>query len=164
MILERFQSKILNWVAAESQVFEWQSNGDKVVFTNGCFDLLHYGHIHYLAEARALGNRLIIGLNSAASVSRLKGTHRPINDEKTRLFQLAAMEFVDGIVVFEEDTPYNLIQFLQPDILVKGGDWKPEQIVGADIVLKKGGMVKSLAFIKGYSTTKIEQKIKNMDT
>ncbi|MFT5166587.1 MAG: rfaE bifunctional protein nucleotidyltransferase chain/domain [Saprospiraceae bacterium] len=162
-MLERFQSKILKGEAAKEQVFEWQSKGEKVVFTNGCFDLLHYGHIHYLAEARTLGDRLIIGLNSAASVSRLKGAHRPINDEKTRLFQLAVMEFVDAIVVFEEDTPYELIYFLQPDVLVKGGDWKPEQIVGAEVVLKKGGEVKSLDFVAGYSTSKIEQKIKDMD-
>lgn len=160
-MFERIQSKILNWESAETQIFEWQSKGEKVVFTNGCFDLLHFGHIQYLAEARSLGDRLIIGLNNAASVTRLKGPNRPINDEKTRLFQLAAMEFVDAIVIFEEDTPYNLIYFLQPDILVKGGDWQPDQIIGADIVLKKGGEVKSLDFVKGYSTSIIEQKIKD---
>lgn len=160
-MIKNLQSKILNWDAAKQQVESWQSESEKIVFTNGCFDLLHYGHLHYLSEARALGDRLVIGLNSADSVSRLKGKHRPINDEQTRLFQLAAMEFVDLVVVFEEDTPFDLINLLQPDILVKGGDWKPEQIVGADIVLKKGGEVKSLAFVKGYSTTSIEEKIKN---
>jgi D-glycero-beta-D-manno-heptose 1-phosphate adenylyltransferase len=162
-MLERFESKILNWETAEEQVYEWQANNEKVVFTNGCFDLLHYGHIHYLAEARALGDRLIIGLNSAASVSRLKGAHRPINDDKTRLFQLAVMEFVDAVIIFEEDTPYELIYFLRPDVLVKGGDWEPEQIVGAEVLLKSGGEVKSLAFVPGYSTTQIEQKIKEAD-
>ncbi len=161
-MLEQYQSKILNWETAEKQVIKWRSAGDKIVFTNGCFDLLHYGHLHYLSEASTLGNRLIIGLNSAPSVSRLKGAHRPINDEKTRLFQLAVMEYVDGLVVFEEDTPFELIQLLKPDVLVKGGDWKPEQIVGSDIVLKNGGVVKSLKFVDGYSTTRIEQKIKNI--
>lgn len=159
-MLEDFRSKILDWAAAENQVQIWQQAGDRIVFTNGCFDLLHYGHLHYLAAARDLGDRLVIGLNAAASVSRLKGSHRPINDEPTRLFQLAVMEFVDLVIPFEEDTPFDLIQTLQPDILVKGGDWKPAQIVGADIVLKKGGIVKSLAFVEGYSTTNIESKIK----
>ncbi len=158
-MIEDLHSKILNWEAAEEQVHNWQTEGEKIVFTNGCFDLLHYGHLHYLAEARDLGDRLVIGLNSASSVSRLKGNHRPINDEKTRLFQLAAMEFVDVVVVFEDDTPLTLIQLLQPDVLVKGGDWKPDQIVGSNIVLSKGGEVKSLAFVEGYSTTRIEEKI-----
>jgi D-glycero-beta-D-manno-heptose 1-phosphate adenylyltransferase len=131
------------------------------VFTNGCFDLLHFGHLHYLAAARDLGERLVIGLNSAASVSRLKGKHRPINDELTRQHTLAALAFVDAVVVFEEDTPLNLIQIVQPDILVKGGDWSADQIVGAEVVLSKGGQVLSLPFIAGYSTTNIEQKILN---
>lgn len=156
---EYLKSKILDWEGAKNQVVDWQLKGQKVVFTNGCFDLLHYGHIHYLAEARGLGDRLVIGLNSAASVRRLKGTHRPINDEPTRLFQLVAMEFVDAVVVFEEDTPLALIELLKPDVLVKGGDWKPEQIVGAKQVLENGGRVQSLAFVEGYSTTSIEQKI-----
>lgn len=158
-MIENFHSKILNWEAAEAKVHAWQAADEKVVFTNGCFDLLHYGHLHYLAEARSLGDRLVIGLNSAASVSRLKGIHRPINDEKTRLYQLAVMEFVDVVVLFEEDTPFELIKLLQPNILVKGGDWKPDQIVGSDIVLERGGEVKSLAFVNGYSTTNIEAKI-----
>lgn len=161
MILRSLRAKIHTRETAASQVRSWQQSGSKVVFTNGCFDLLHYGHLHYLAEARDLGDFLVIGLNSAASVSRLKGAHRPINDEQTRQFQLAALQMVDMVVVFEEDTPFDLIQALQPDILVKGGDWRPDQIVGADIVLAKGGAVKSLAFVEGYSTTKIEEKIKN---
>lgn len=137
----------------------WRAAGQRIVFTNGCFDLLHYGHLHYLAEARDLGNRLVIGLNSGASVRRLKGPTRPINDELTRAHTLASLEMVDAVVVFDEDTPLELIRLVQPDVLVKGGDWKPEQIVGADLVLARGGEVRSLPFVEGYSTTNIEQKI-----
>ena len=121
---------------------------------------MHFGHIHYLAEASELGDRLVIGLNSEASVKRLKGEHRTINDEVTRQYLLAALEFVDGVVVFEEDTPLELIKTILPDVIVKGGDWKSEQIVGSDIVLANGGQVKSLVFKEGYSTTLIEEKIR----
>jgi rfaE bifunctional protein nucleotidyltransferase chain/domain len=138
---------------------QWRAAGERVVFTNGCFDLLHYGHLHYLAAARDLGERLVVGLNSAASVRRLKGPHRPINDELTRTHTLAALAFVDAVVVFEDDTPLELIKIVQPDVLVKGGDWSPTQIVGADFVLARGGQVLSLPFVGGYSTTNIEQKI-----
>lgn len=160
-MIEKIKAKILNWEQAAETLAIWKANSDRVVFTNGCFDLLHFGHLHYLAEARNLGERLVVGLNSENSVRRLKGPHRPINDENTRQFQLAALEFVDAVVVFEEDTPLKLITLLQPEILVKGGDWSADQIVGADIVLSKGGVVKSLPFVDGYSTTLIEQKIKN---
>jgi len=138
---------------------KWRTAGQRIVFTNGCFDLLHYGHLHYLSAARDLADRLVIGLNSAASVRRLKGANRPINDELTRTHLLAALEVVDAVVVFEEDTPLELIKIVQPEILVKGGDWKPEQIVGSDLVLARGGKVLSLPFVEGYSTTNIERKI-----
>jgi len=138
---------------------EWRANGHRIVFTNGCFDLLHYGHLHYLAQARDLADRLVVGLNSADSVRRLKGPHRPINDELTRTHLLAALQMVDAVVIFEADTPLELIKIVQPEILVKGGDWKPEQIVGSDLVLACGGQVLSLPFVEGYSTTNIEQKI-----
>lgn len=140
---------------------EWKEAGKKVAFTNGCFDLLHVGHVLYLEEAKALGDVLVVGLNSDASVSRLKGPNRPIQDEYTRAHVLAALQSVDMVVLFPEDDPYNLISMLKPDILVKGGDWKIEQIVGSDIVLANGGDVKSLSFVEGYSTTLIEQKIQN---
>ena len=152
-------AKIKTWEDLEKATEKWRTKGEKIVFTNGCFDLLHYGHLHYLAEARALGDRLIIGLNSEASVKRLKGENRPINDELTRQHTLASLAFVDAVVIFEKDTPLELIKVVQPDILVKGGDWKPEQIVGSNVVLARGGAVKSLAFIEGYSTTNIEEKI-----
>ncbi len=142
-------------------VSQWRAAGERIVFTNGCFDILHYGHLHYLAEARDLGNRLVIGLNSGDSVRRLKGPSRPINDEATRAHLLAALEVVDAVVFFDEDTPLELIKIVQPDVLVKGGDWKPEQIVGSDLVLARGGGVRSLPFVDGYSTTNIEQKIRS---
>ena len=139
----------------------WKQAGERIVFTNGCFDLLHIGHIAYLKEARSLGDRLIIGVNSDASVQRLKGKHRPIKDQENRLAILSSLEMVDACLLFEEDTPYRIIQLIQPDILVKGGDWKVSEIVGSDIVLKNGGSVQSLKFLDGYSTTKLEEKIKS---
>jgi D-glycero-beta-D-manno-heptose 1-phosphate adenylyltransferase len=157
---KKIHNKIQNQEDIKASVSHWQSKGYKIVFTNGCFDLLHYGHIHYLAEAKDLGDKLIVGLNAAPSVRRLKGPHRPINDELTRQHLLAALQMVDAVVVFEEDTPYNLIKIIMPDILVKGGDWQPHQIVGSDIVLANGGKVMSLPYIEGYSTTNIEKKIK----
>jgi D-glycero-beta-D-manno-heptose 1-phosphate adenylyltransferase len=160
-MLAQIEAKIHTWDSAQAAVQSWQQKGDTVVFTNGCFDLLHYGHLHYLAQARDLGQRLVLGLNSAASVGRLKGPHRPINDELTRTWQLASLSFIDAVVPFEEDTPWELLQVLQPDILVKGGDYEIATIIGADIVLARGGQVLTLPFVAGYSTTSIEQKIKN---
>ncbi len=160
-MIELIKAKILDDKTLKATVARWRLLDQKIVFTNGCFDLLHYGHLHYLVQAKSLGNKLIIGVNAAESVKRLKGTHRPINDDLTRYHLLAALSFVDAVIEFTEDTPYNLIATIQPDILVKGGDWQPHQIVGADLVLARGGIVKSLPFIEGYSTTNIETKIKN---
>jgi D-glycero-beta-D-manno-heptose 1-phosphate adenylyltransferase len=159
-MFKTIESKILDATTAQLQVEKWQSEGLEIVFTNGCFDLLHYGHVRYLAEARALGDKLVVGLNSTDSVRRLKGEHRPINDELTRQTVLAALQSVDIVVVFQSDTPYDLIYLLKPDILVKGGDWQPTQIVGSDWVLENGGQVLSLPFRDGYSTTNLETKIK----
>ncbi|GHS85068.1 hypothetical protein FACS1894201_04370 [Bacteroidia bacterium] len=127
----------------------------KVVFTNGCFDILHRGHVEYLQKARSLGDKLIVGLNSDASVQRLKGKGRPVQDQESRKIVLAALRCVDEVILFDEDTPYELIQRLQPDVLVKGGDYQPENIVGYDIVTAKGGQVLCLDFVQGYSTTNI---------
>ena len=160
-MLETIKSKIQSWKAIQQTAKKWRNAGKKIVFTNGCFDILHYGHIHYLADARALGDVLIIGMNSAASVSRLKGPHRPINDEITRTHLLASLEMTSAVVLFEQDTPLELIKVVRPDVLVKGGDWQPHQIVGSDFVLANGGEVKSLPFIDGYSTTSIEEKIRS---
>jgi D-beta-D-heptose 7-phosphate kinase/D-beta-D-heptose 1-phosphate adenosyltransferase len=158
--LTNIQAKILSLAEAETLVQNWHTKGETIVFTNGCFDLLHYGHLTYLAQARDLGDRLVVGLNSTPSVKRLKGVHRPINDDLTRTYQLAALACVDAVVIFDDDTPYTLIEKLKPTILVKGGDYMPDTIVGADIVKAMGGQVRCLPFIAGYSTTALEQKIK----
>ncbi len=160
MQLDLIRDKINTFDSVETLVNQWKNAGLTIVFTNGCFDILHYGHLHYLAAARDLGDRLVVGLNSAASVSRLKGAHRPLNDELTRQYLLAALSFIDAVVVFDEDTPIELIKRVKPTILVKGGDYTLDQIVGADIVIENGGQVMSLPFVAGYSTTNLEQKIK----
>ena len=153
-------SKITNISSLKTQVQSWQSMGQKVVFTNGVFDLLHIGHITYLAKAAELGQKLIIGLNADSSVRRIKGESRPVNDQNSRAAILAALFFVDAIVVFEEDTPLNLISTLLPDILVKGADYSVENIVGSKEVLANGGEVKTIDFVEGYSSTSIIEKIR----
>jgi rfaE bifunctional protein nucleotidyltransferase chain/domain len=133
-----------------------QNNRNKrVVFTNGCFDILHLGHVKYLAAAKAKGDMLVVGLNTDASVRKLKGKSRPVNPQKDRAEVLAALEAVDFIVLFHDDTPYRLISAIAPDVLVKGGDWKKSRIVGADIVLANGGRVAVIPFVKGRSTTRL---------
>ena len=156
-ILDKIFTTVAN---LQSQVKLWQKNGDTVVFTNGCFDLLHKGHVDYLAKAADLGAKLIIGVNTDASVSKLKGPNRPIQDEQSRLQILASLYSVDAVILFNEDTPYELIKAIQPDILVNGSDYKPESIVGFDIVTAKGGVVKTIDFLPGFSTSAIEKKIK----
>jgi rfaE bifunctional protein nucleotidyltransferase chain/domain len=157
--LEAIENKILTNEDLEQRISQWQKENLKIVFTNGCFDLLHLGHVDYLAKAKDLGERLIIGVNTDASVRRLKGIYRPLQDEKSRLHILASLQVVDAVILFDQDTPYELIKRIQPDILVKGADYKPEAIVGYDIVKAKGGEVKTIEFIEGYSTTAIEQRI-----
>jgi len=155
------QEKIArDYQEAANVVKNWQQQGYDVVFTNGCFDLLHKGHILYLQEASQKGDKLIVAINADKSVSKLKGKHRPIKDEDNRSLIMAALAFVDLVVVFHEETPLELIQMITPDILVKGGDWKPHQIVGSEHVLNHGGEVLSLQFVEGYSTTALEEKIK----
>lgn len=139
---------------------EWKNAGHTIVFTNGCFDLLHLGHMDYLTKAADLGDRLFIGVNTDASVSKLKGPNRPIQDQNSRLHLLAALECVSAVMLFDEPTPYELIKTVQPDVLVKGSDYQPENIVGYDIVTAKGGKVTTIDYLPGYSTSAIEQKIK----
>jgi rfaE bifunctional protein nucleotidyltransferase chain/domain len=141
-------------------LIQWKKKG-KIVFTNGCFDILHLGHVDYLEKARALGDRLIVGLNTDSSVKKIKGPNRPVNDDYSRARIIASLQFVDAVILFEEDTPFDLISFLKPDILVKGDDYTMENIVGADIVIKNGGSVKTVPLVKGYSTSNIISKIKN---
>lgn len=147
------------WNDALHIIKAWKAEGNKIVFTNGCFDLIHMGHVLYLEEAKRKGDKLIVGVNSDSSVKKLKGIHRPIKDQINRVHILAALESVDMVLIFEENTPLELIQTILPDVIVKGGDWKPSQIVGSDIVLANGGEVLSLQFVEGYSTTALEQKI-----
>jgi len=157
--LSSIEAKITDWEQAAGCIAAWRSQGLRIVFTNGCFDILHFGHLRYLAQARDLGDRLVVGLNAESSVRRLKGPGRPIHDEPTRLLQTASLAFVDLVVAFDQDTPYELIHHLLPDVLVKGGDYSATQIVGAHLVLARGGRVETLPFVNGYSTTTIEQKI-----
>lgn len=140
-------------------VFLEENKGKKIVFTNGCFDILHRGHVSYLAEARKLGDLLVVGLNSDASVKRLKGPERPINNEDDRRYVLSQLKSVDFVEIFPQDTPLELILKVKPLVLVKGGDWKIDQIVGGKEVLAHGGDVFSLNFVNGYSTTAMIEKI-----
>jgi len=135
------------------------THGVRVVFTNGCFDLLHPGHVDYLERARSLGDHLVVGVNSDASVRRLKGVRRPVNDEQARTAVLAGLGCVDSVIIFEDDTPLELIRKIRPQVLVKGGDWPVEQIVGRDIVEADGGRVLSIPLLPGYSSTAIIERV-----
>ena len=157
--LEQIKNKIVLADDLRAIMDKEQAAGRKFAFSNGCFDLVHQGHIDYLSKSRDLADYLIIGLNSDASVRRLKGPRRPINDEYSRALMLASFVFVDYVVLFADDTPYNLIKTLQPDILIKGSDYKVEDIVGYDIVMARGGKVATLDFVPGFSTSLIEQRI-----
>jgi len=142
------------------KVLTWRRQGCRIVFTNGCFDLLHLGHVRYLRAAKHLGDRLVVGMNSDASVRRLgKDRGRPIVPQAARAEVLAALDMIDAVTIFDQDTPLELIRLVQPDVLVKGGDWKADQIVGADLVRARGGTVRSLRFVPAYSTTALVRRI-----
>ncbi|HNY43852.1 MAG TPA: D-glycero-beta-D-manno-heptose 1-phosphate adenylyltransferase [Bacteroidales bacterium] len=160
--LDLINSKIINPEKLQDFINSLKQNKETIVFTNGCFDILHYGHINYLAKAANLGSKLIVGLNSDSSVQRLKGKDRPINKEFERAFVLASLFFIDAIIIFNEDTPEKLIHNIAPDILAKGGDYKVEEIAGSDFVLKNGGKVEIIQFVEGYSSTKIINKVSNI--
>ncbi|MFA4852902.1 MAG: D-glycero-beta-D-manno-heptose 1-phosphate adenylyltransferase [Bacteroidales bacterium] len=138
----------------------WKFRDSKFVFTNGCFDILHLGHIDYLSKAADLGKILIIGLNTDDSVKRIKGNSRPLINENARAIILASLGFVNAVILFDEDTPYELIKIIRPDILVKGGDYEPEKIIGYDIVKETGGEIVTIDILKGYSTSLLIEKIK----
>lgn len=164
--LASIKNKILN----NTKIIKgWQDKNQTIVFTNGCFDILHRGHIEYLAQTADYADKLVVGVNSDASVKALnKGSSRPIQDENSRALIIAALDFVDAVVIFNEDTPYNLICNIIPNVLVKGGDYdssvtdkqSPKYIVGSDVVKANDGNVQVIQFVEGYSTTKIEEKIK----
>ncbi|HCA42350.1 MAG TPA: D-glycero-beta-D-manno-heptose 1-phosphate adenylyltransferase [Bacteroidetes bacterium] len=153
---------ILNRENLNTEIQKLKNEDKKIVFTNGCFDILHKGHITYLNESKSLGDVLIVGVNSDDSVKKLKGDERPVTNENDRMYALDNLKPVDFVILFTEDTPYNLIKEIIPDILVKGGDWTPDKIIGSNIVLGNGGEVKSLKFVNGYSTTNILEKIKKL--
>lgn len=157
---EIINNKIYTTETLKRQLAVWRFLEKKIVFTNGCFDILHLGHIDYLSKAKDLGNILIVGVNSDDSVRRIKGKSRPITDETSRSTIIASLHFVDAVVLFDEDTPYELIKLVRPDVLVKGSDYKPEEIVGYDIVTAKGGEIITVDFLPGYSTTAIEKRIR----
>lgn len=164
--LVSIKNKILN----NTKVIEnWKAQNQTIVFTNGCFDILHRGHIEYLAQTADCADKLVVGLNSDASVKSLnKASSRPIQDENSRALIIAALDFVDAVIIFNEDTPYSLISNIIPNVLIKGGDYdacvsdkqNPKYIVGSDVVKANGGIVQVIQFVEGYSTTKIEEKIK----
>ncbi|MCR9250910.1 MAG: D-glycero-beta-D-manno-heptose 1-phosphate adenylyltransferase [bacterium] len=156
------QNKIYqSYPSFDSRLKEWRQSGLNIIFTNGCFDLLHLGHVDYLERARSLGDKLIVGLNSDSSVKSIKGESRPINDESIRMRMIAALECVDAVVLFQEDTPLILIQNILPSVLVKGKDYDISNIVGADVVIANGGRVETLELVEGYSTTKLIETIQN---
>ncbi len=156
----QLKEKIVSQNQALKELKTWREKNKKIVFTNGCFDIIHPGHIDYLSQARDLGDILVLGLNTDQSVRRLnKGSNRPINDERTRAYVLAGLASVDLIVFFDEETPYNLIKLLQPNVLVKGKDYEVEKIIGFDILKENGGEVITIPFLDGYSTSSLIKKI-----
>ena len=159
--LNKLKAKIFNIKDLSKIINEWRLNGDKIVFTNGCFDLIHLGHLEILARSADLGDKLIVAINSDMSIKKIKGNSRPIIEEDSRAKQLAAIEFIDAVILFNEDTPYNLINILKPDVLTKGGDYKKNDIVGNQLINKEQGEVVIIPLTQGYSTTSILEKIKN---
>jgi len=157
--MEKYRLKIKELPEARKQIDRLRSENKKIVFTNGCFDILHIGHARYLYAARELGEFLIVAVNSDRSVKTIKGSDRPVMNQAERSEMLAALECVDMVVIFDEDNPLEVIKYLMPDILVKGGDWKEEDIIGADVVKAAGGEVRRIPFINGFSTSDIIKKI-----
>lgn len=158
--MEKYRSKIKELSEMKQEIDRLKAEGKRIIFTNGCFDILHPGHTRYLYAARELGDCLIVAVNSDNSVRTIKGPGKPVLPQEVRAELLSALGCVDGVVVFNEDNPLKVIQSLMPDILVKGGDWPEEKIIGADVVRKAGGEVRRIPFISGYSTTEIIKKLK----
>ena len=159
--LKKINNKIFDLQLLMKKIEKWRSENKKIVFTNGCFDLIHLGHIEILARSSDFGDKLIIGVNSDLSIKKLKGKNRPIIEESSRIKQLSALEFVDAVVLFDEDTPLKLIETIKPDVITKGGDYTAKNIVGNEVVSQKNGEVIIIPLTRGYSTTSILNKIKN---
>ncbi|MDR4987564.1 MAG: D-glycero-beta-D-manno-heptose 1-phosphate adenylyltransferase [Bacteroidales bacterium] len=162
---QQLQSKIFSphqWENFSLKLAEWRGRGLRIAFTNGCFDILHAGHADYLAKAADLADVLIVGLNTDASVRRIKGSNRPVNNQDSRSAVLASLFYVDAVVLFDEDDPANLINFVMPGVLIKGADYNADEVVGADVVRANQGEVVNLPLLEGYSTTRIIEKIKKM--
>ncbi len=158
--METYRLKIKDLQEIKKETDKLKTEGKKIVFTNGCFDILHPGHTRYLYSARELGDYLVVAVNSDRSTRAIKGSGRPINSQEARTELLAALDFVDGVVIFDEEDPFKVIEFLMPNILVKGGDWAEDEIIGADVVKKGGGEVKRIPYISGHATTDIIKKIR----
>lgn len=158
---QRIESKIVSRDQLPRKANLWRFKQQRIVFSNGCFDILHAGHIHLLSQAASFGDVLVVGLNSDSSVKNLKGEHRPLQDENTRASVLASLFYVDAVVLFSEPTPRELIECITPDVLVKGGDYSLDKIVGADWVQQHGGRVEIVSLLPGFSTSKIEAAIKH---
>ena len=159
--LNKLKAKIFNIKDLSQIIKKWRLSGNKIIFTNGCFDLIHLGHLEILARSADLGDKLIVGINSDMSIKKIKGDSRPIIEEDSRAKQLAAIEFIDAVILFNEDTPFDLINILKPDVLTKGGDYKKNDIVGNELINKEQGEVVIIPLTQGYSTTSILEKIKN---
>jgi len=159
--MEEYRNKIRDLSSLKKEIEALKAQGKRIVFTNGCFDLLHPGHTRYLYAARNLGDYLVVAVNTDRSVKAIKGEHRPIQSQDERTELLAALSFVDAVVLFDEDNPLNIVRHLLPNVLVKGGDWTEDKIIGAEEVKQAGGVVKSLPFVTGYSTTAIIESIRD---
>ncbi len=159
--LKKINNKIFLEKDLRIKLDSWRQKGEKIVFTNGCFDLIHLGHIEVLARSADLGDRLIIGVNTDISIKNIKGENRPIIEEDSRVKQLAALEFVDAVILFNESTPNKIINHIKPDIITKGGDYKTEEVVGYETVIENNGRVVIIPLTRGFSTTSILNKIKN---
>ena len=159
--LKKINNKIFDLQLLMKKIEKWRSENKKIVFTNGCFDLIHLGHIEILARSADYGDKLIIGVNSDLSIKKLKGENRPIIEESSRIKQLSALEFVDAVVLFDEDTPIKLIESIKPNVITKGGDYTAKNIVGNEVVSQKNGEVVIIPLTQGFSTTSILNKIKN---
>ena len=159
--LKKINNKIFDLQLLMKKIEKWRSENKKIVFTNGCFDLIHLGHIEILARSSDFGDKLIIGVNSDLSIKKLKGENRPIIQQSSRIRQLSALEFVDAVVLFDEETPIKLIETIKPDVITKGGDYTAKNVVGNEVVSQKNGEVVIIPLTQGYSTTSILNKIKN---